>query len=378
MTSSKIKVLHIAKWFPNENDPQNGVFIQNQILANSHFSSQAVLYWGIGDEEKLDVRKEDGIPTMRLYFSEGSKLSSAARKWSSIKAIIEETWGDAKPDVIHLHIADNDQWVALEYAKGNKIPVVLTDHWSGYLDARFQSKSIISKSLTSALWRRVDYATTVSNFLADAIIKATGRKDISIIPNVVDTHGVQPNHDTNTPSLNFGVLADLDDEIKNISGIVRAFRELYHNHSEARLHIIGDGKDRGKLERLVAENNLVDAVIFHGRNPHSKSMELLSEVDTVILNSRRETFSVVCLEAIALGKKLISTRCGGPETTLLDENVMWVNVEDDIQLHQAMEASIDAPFPSEKSIENQVKPYTPESVSNQWFTVYTQLARKSR
>ncbi|TNE28607.1 MAG: glycosyltransferase [Bacteroidetes bacterium] len=373
MPTTPLKILHLAKWYPNEKDPQNGVFVKNQIIACKGVAEQAVLYWGTAKKYKCTSETEDGIPTIRHYFPEGKRLQNTGQKWSSIRRLINEVWKGQKPDVIHLHIADNDQWIMVEYAKASNIPIVLTEHWSGYLDHRFQNKKAIAKALTIALLKRVNVVTTVSGFLADAMIKASGRNDIEIVPNVVDTesiHSQPPQQNT----LSFGVLADLDDNIKNISGTLRAFRNFKAEHSDATLHIMGGGKDEQRLKDLSDELQLGDAVIFHGRLNHHDSLKTLNDVQTVIVNSRRETFSVVCLEAIALGKKLICTRCGGPETFLRDELVIWSRVDDDLDLLRCMRESTSQPYPTIELKMLQVEPFLPEVVANQWLTIYSQLA----
>lgn len=374
LLSQSLKILHLAKWFPNDNDPQNGVFVKNQIHACKGIADQAVLYWGTADSYRATSHTEEGMPTIRHYFPKGKRIQNTGQKWSSIRKLINEVWKGEKPDVIHLHIADNDQWIMVEYAKAQGIPIVLTEHWSGYLDHRFTNKKAVAKALTVALLKRVDAVTTVSGFLADAMIQASGRSDIEIIPNVVDTEHIVSQAPNESP-ISFGVLADLDDSIKNISGVLRAFRNFREEHPDAVLHILGGGKDEKRLQQLSEELTINQAVTFHGRLNHHDSLDTLNNVQTVIVNSRRETFSVVCLEAVALGKKLICTRCGGPETFLRDDSVIWSRVDDDLDLLRCMKDSITKPYPTDETRILQVEPYLPEVVANQWLTLYSQLAR---
>lgn len=372
MSKQTLRILHLAKWYPHKDDPQNGVFIQKQIQACSDIAEHAVLYWGTDDEYHWSYDKEEGIATLRAYFPRARRIQNVNRKWSSIPKLLELAWGGHKPDMVHLHVADNDQWVALEYARANRIPVVLTEHWSGYLDGRFDRRNTLSKSLTQALIRRVDTCTTVSDFLADAIISATGRKEIEIVPNVVDTEGYL-SVPANESSVTFGVLSDLDDKIKNISGVLKAFREYLKENESAFLRIIGDGSDRHKLEKLAEEMSISSSVEFLGRMTHKESIQALTEVETVIVNSRRETFSVVCLEAIALGKKLICTRCGGPETFLLNSLVEWVHPDDDIDLLRAMRKTADLSFPTQEGIIRQLEDFLPEVIAERWQSIYMKL-----
>lgn len=369
----KPRILHLAKWYPNENDPQNGVFIQQHVRGCTVIADQAVVYWGRGKDYHLTFDIEQDVPTLRMYLPEGKGIMSISKKLGSIQRIIKEAWLGDRPDIIHLHIADKDQWVILEYAKTQGIPVVLTEHWSGYLDHRFDDKGALGKKLTKLMIKRVERCTTVSGFLADAIIERTGRTSIDILPNSVDLEGIKPNR--SAAAGHFGVLADLDDSIKNISGILSAFAKLSEEKDAVRLSIIGDGKDRQKLEDLAEELSVSNKVTFHGRAGHKASMELLNEVDTVIINSRKETFSIVCLEAIALHKKLICTRCGGPETFLKDENVLWTRIDDNIDLMEKMKESLQMDLPTKEQVDAQIADYSMESVTSHWKELYRELLK---
>ncbi len=56
----------------------------------------------------------------------------------------------------------------------------------------------------------------------------------------------------------------------------------------------------------------------------------------MIINSNVETFSVVTGEALAQGKPVIATRCGGPMAFVTPENGLLINTRDDDALARAM------------------------------------------
>lgn len=51
----------------------------------------------------------------------------------------------------------------------------------------------------------------------------------------------------------------------------------------------------------------------------------MKNTKTFILNSYKETFGVVCVEAAMCGARVISTRCGGPECFINDLNGILIN-----------------------------------------------------
>ena len=105
----------------------------------------------------------------------------------------------------------------------------------------------------------------------------------------------------------------LRDEIKNISSVIHSFQELKINNCI--LNIIGDGPDKKFLESMTRNNNIQ----FLGRMKNEDVLNQITQHHALIINSRIETFSIVALEALAAGKPLIYTQCGGP-TELIPSN----------------------------------------------------------
>ncbi len=132
------------------------------------------------------------------------------------------------------------------------------------------------------------------------------------------------------------VVADLVDRTKNVSGVIRALAQVVANGVNARLTIIGDGPDRAMLTGLAEELDLADRITFLGRLPNTGVIDHMAHTWAVVINSRVETFSVVTGEALAQGKPVIATRCGGPQGFVTEENGILIPVGDTDALAAAM------------------------------------------
>jgi glycosyltransferase involved in cell wall biosynthesis len=132
------------------------------------------------------------------------------------------------------------------------------------------------------------------------------------------------------------MVADLVDRTKNVSGVLRAMAEARRQEPAITLDIIGDGPDRAMLQGLVGDLGLADAVRFHGRIANAEVLRLMAGTGSVIINSNVETFSVVTGEALASGKPVIATRCGGPTAFITPANGILIDVRSDEQLSAAM------------------------------------------
>ena len=71
------------------------------------------------------------------------------------------------------------------------------------------------------------------------------------------------------------MVADLVDQTKNISGVIRAFSEVLKTKPNSILDIIGDGKDKKMLSELVKEANITDSVNFIGRTSRRRCFGIL-------------------------------------------------------------------------------------------------------
>lgn len=81
-------------------------------------------------------------------------------------------------------------------------------------------------------------------------------------------------------------------------------------------HIIGEGKNRAKLENIIKTKNLESRVTLYGHKPNAKS--LLSQYDLFLLPSRTEALGYVVLEALQAGLPVIARRVGGVPEILRD------------------------------------------------------------
>ena len=79
------------------------------------------------------------------------------------------------------------------------------------------------------------------------------------------------------------------------------------------LRIVGSGPDENKLKKLAESFHLLDRkIFFEGLKDNAEVYDYLHRCDFLIMNSRFETFSLICAEAMSCGKPVLATRCGGP------------------------------------------------------------------
>jgi glycosyltransferase involved in cell wall biosynthesis len=100
--------------------------------------------------------------------------------------------------------------------------------------------------------------------------------------------------------------------VKDHQLLLRAFA-LVRRERDARLMILGDGPERGRLEGLIAELGLQDSVALPGfsANPYN----YLAKAAVFVLSSISEALPTALIEALAVGTPVVATdcRCGPSE-----------------------------------------------------------------
>jgi teichuronic acid biosynthesis glycosyltransferase TuaC len=80
---------------------------------------------------------------------------------------------------------------------------------------------------------------------------------------------------------------------------------------EVQLILVGDGPDRPKLERLIAQLGVSDRVRLLGNQPHDALPLILGAADVMALPSSSEGLANVWVEALACGTPLVISDAGG-------------------------------------------------------------------
>ncbi len=99
---------------------------------------------------------------------------------------------------------------------------------------------------------------------------------------------------------------------KHLDVAVRAFNEL-----GTRLKIVGEGRDRRRLERIAGEN-----VEFLGRQPDAQLRELLA-VSRGLVFPAEDDFGIVCVEALASGRPVVALARGGA-TEIVEDGITGI------------------------------------------------------
>lgn len=152
---------------------------------------------------------------------------------------------------------------------------------------------------------------------------------------------------------------------KNFPTLIRAIGQL-RTYPDARLLILGDGKERAALTALVDELDLAARVQLLGFVPNPYA--LMARADVFVLASRWEGFGNVIVEALALGTPVVSTDCpAGPREILANGRFgRLVPIDDAASMAAAIDTSLSEPVDT-AMLRDAGARYTPRSCANDYL-----------
>lgn len=99
---------------------------------------------------------------------------------------------------------------------------------------------------------------------------------------------------------------------KGIDLAIRAIKNVVLQYPEISLDIVGEGKERECLEKLVEELGIQDRIFFRGALRGGALGEAYASCSIALIPSRwAEPFGIVALEGLASGCRLVCSRLGG-------------------------------------------------------------------
>ena len=350
----RIKVLFLASWFPNKEDNYSGIFIKRHAQAVSKYCDVTVLYLHFSENhipQEIDYKIEDGIKVVRIYFG-GIIRSSAISKLFSfiisnngifltlkgIKSVFKEI---GTPDIVHVNVILPSGILALVIKYLYGIPYVITEHTNPFTIflttpfKRFFSRLILMNA---------KQIMPVSKYLQDSMVSFYKTDKYLIVPNVVNTDLFNPNGEIRKLSEKKVILhvSRLNDQLKNISGILDAVALLSIKRDDFVLFIIGEGTDKENLELKATKLRINGSFVhFLGNKTDEDLACYMRSSQFFVLNSREETFCVVCIEALSSGIPIIATRCGAPEEYINEDMGILIPVNDQKALIKAMNYLLD-------------------------------------
>jgi len=349
----------IPSWYPCKTLPLSGIFTREQVEALASLASDIrviVSTWGYEDfflpvrrpwkavpalvrfaTTKRDSVREHGRiaeisnPALswhhRLPFGGAARLLRANRRNFRLA---RSRYG--RIDLIHAHVSYPAGYIAQVLQQEFGVPYVLTEHMGPFPFPSLlrDGRPIVEIATALKDARRV---VAVSPALASRI-ESLGFPAPNVIPNLVDERRFVPGMPQSDRFI-FFTLCSLT-AAKGVDQLLKAIALWDPPASKVEFWIGGDGASKREFQELARRLGIADRVRWLGSVSREQAPEVFRATHAYVMPSMHESFGIVYAEALASGKPVIATRCGGPESIVHDTNGRLVDVGDTAGLAEAL------------------------------------------
>jgi glycosyltransferase involved in cell wall biosynthesis len=325
---NKKHILFISSWYPNRLDPTHGIFNRHFAEAAAIKNKVSVLHVasdpGLTSETELVESDEGGIHTIIVYYKKVSSHTpfiSQFRKRQLLIAAFDKGYShillsQGRVDLIQLNVIMPNGLGALHLSKKFNLPLVINEGWTGYMEEDGNYKGFFQKYFTRKIVKRATHIMPVSESLMKEMLRHKLSGSYTIVPNVVNTERFVPISAAKDEVTRLIHISTLDQAQKNVQGIIHAFANALRKNQKMQLTIVGEGEHKEYLEKLVDQQKLSDKISFKGVVLGPDMVQEINKHDALLMFSNFESFGVVVAEAMACGKPVITSDCGGLTTSI--------------------------------------------------------------
>lgn len=330
--------------------------VANGLVARGHNIS-IVSFIGKGDKPHFEV--DDRI-CIHYLSPRKDKYPAIVR---DIRRIVKlrKLYATIKPDIIVV-VGTTRSLVNMPAARGYK--VIGWEYFS--VDHMAQVTSKISRWFTA---KTADGIVTLSQYDANIYLKRWNAKKAVVIPNPLTLKNPQMSSLQNKVVLALGRMT----RVKGYDMLLDAWKNI--QHTDWVLYMVGDGGQRGFLEKKVNDEHIARVKFFPAT---SNVAPYYKEASIFALSSRSEAFGNVLTEAMSVGIPSVAFDCGAGPREIIQHNKTGILVKpNDVQaFSKALDELMDDPerlCRMGKNAKERVKIYDLETIMVQWENLFAQI-----
>jgi glycosyltransferase involved in cell wall biosynthesis len=342
----KLNVIFFPAWFPTSENRLAGKFVVDHAKSINEFANVTVIYidssahhesWfeyvesqKFGLSTKIcRLRKFKGL----LFF-----INYVLYGFSVLFLLFKERHFFKTSNINHVHVLTRTAILPylLKLVHGTRY--VISEHWSRYLLENDDYHGSIRKLVTRFLLKKSSGIAFVSNNLKLAMQKhKLSHANSRVIHNVLDVRIYQPSQRVNVNMLpNVLHVSGLNDDVKNVSGILRAKAILEGKGINFNLILIGDDEFEGPVIRGYAKQLHLNDVNFCGKLYGDELIGWYQKANVFVLNSNYDNQPYVLLEAMSCGVPVIATKVGGVPEMMTEKTGLLIPPKSDDLLAEAI------------------------------------------
>lgn len=310
----KHQVLHIVSWFPSEENPKSGSFVLDHVKGLQDHCENTVLHIQF-NENKKSTKTEiyEGIKVIRI------SLKPFLNRWRIKEILAKKAIGQfLKKNAVQFEAINfygaypNGIGIGKFKQKYPRISFSITEVWSAYHYNFNLPENSKGKLRIASIFSHEIPLFLVSSALGQDLRNFTKQPNLSytIIPNSINSELFNFILPEKKSGITFASINHWS-RVKNPEVLIQAFADLLIDFPDSKLILGGSGELIPTMNNLVNQLNLTEAVQFLGNLTRQEVATTLAQVSVYCQSSHYETFSIICVEALAVGRPVIATKIGG-------------------------------------------------------------------
>jgi glycosyltransferase involved in cell wall biosynthesis len=374
------QVLFLSFWNPTEQNPQQGIFIQEQAAAVCNLRENIIfLQVNVLSSRNIILKKssEESVyyKNKRITINLHTRLWKFwyVNPWSLSRIIyhfIKKKGGEIDPSIIHANVIFPCGIVGYLLARRLGAKLLISEHWSktGKLLKHPLYKKIAMKAYLYSF-----AVVCVSEFLLHRISRATGHGNLITIPNIINTdiYSYMPKSKPDDEILRLLCVANwkLPKRLELIFEAVSSYAVESARNIE--LTVVGHGPQAESLKRAGIPANL--KVRWAGYLDKSAIAALLQKTHLFLHASDIETFSIVTAEALSTGTPVLASNTGALPELINEQNGLLVENTTECWLKGLKEIVSKQYDYQTIAFQNQNK-YSPEKIGGRIISLYNTIS----
>lgn len=344
-------ILHLPKWYPNQHDDLEGIFVQRHIQSTNPYFKSRVLFFKISDsvpEGKYyhEIHSDAaGIEEIKIYYA--SKICSIPALDKLSKALlyiflfikfykqIQKKHG--RPLLIHAHILNRTAFCAWMIYIFQGIPYVITEHNTIFTSNSKPNSWSLLYWLKKRVVSKAAALITVSKDLERGM-KRFGLQNAHTYQVYNNVNCTSFTFRTKSPAATLQILhvSEFKDDHKNLTGILEALALACNKGLQCHFHLVGYGRDLEKILAMIEDLGLADITSYYGKLSGQDLVQQYQAADVLVLFSNKENMPCVIAEALCCGTPVISTPVGGIPEIISSTNGRLTPVKDTLKLAELL------------------------------------------
>jgi len=357
-----LKILFLASWYPNPDEPQDGNFIERHAQAVGSQATVAVLYvHSVTSKKDFEIKITENLNIMecRVFYPKTNRYQFFQKLKNFKKAhrlgyeALLERFGNFH--ICHLNVFYPAGIFALELNKKHHLPIVITEHWTKFLPINPASFNFHEKYIIKQVGQRAAIICPVSENLKQAIQTIVPHERYQVIPNVVDTQlfKIRSPYSGNRPKRILHI-STLNDAHKNTSGMLRVLAKIFKNQNDCTATFIGNHYGDHFINMANDLGIPEDRLQVLPELPLEEIAKEMVEHDLFLLFSNYENLPCVISESLVSGLPVIATDVGGVREMINSKNGILIPSSNESALEIGLKEMI-----------QQLKEYSPTDISKQ-------------